>query len=451
MTDVMSLKSRVTGPVLVPSDSGFAEEVAAWSASHIHTPDVAVGVSSAQDVSEAVQFARANSMPVRVQATGHGAEFDITDGVLIVTRRLDSVQVDPVARVATVGAGVPWGRVVQAAAEYGLAPITGSSSTVGVVGFLTGGGLGPLARSHGFASDYVRGFTAVTADGAIVEATAQTNPDLFWALRGGKGGLAIVTEVRVQLIELAEFYAGSLVFDAPDIEAALRAWVEYTATADATVSTSVAVMRMPDFPFIPEPVRGRTLLSIRFAYPGDARTGEKLAEPLRSAAAVYIDQLTQIPTSAVATIHGDPTDPSPTITFGRMLTGVDQELVTAMLEHVGAGQHAPFVSVELRHLGNRTAVDVPEGSAVGGRAGAFTLSMIGAPNPALFETVIPGAGAALLQAIDPWIFEETTINFLGSVRTDQAFESAWPRGIRERLTAVRTEYDPSGLFAYGPK
>ena len=450
MTDVNSLRARISGPVLTPSDAGFAEEVAAWSASHIHTPEVAVGAASAQDVAEAVQFARDNDMPVRVQATGHGALLDITDGMLILTRRLDTVQVDPSTRVATIGAGVTWGTVVAAAAGYGLAPITGSSPTVGVVGFLTGGGLGPLARSHGFASDYVVGFTAVTADGSIVEANAETNPDLFWALRGGKGGLAIVTEVRIQLVELAEFYAGSLVFDAPDIEAALRAWAEYTATADDDVSTSVAVLRMPDFPFIPEPVRGRTLLSIRFTYPGDAATGEKLAAALRSAAPVYLDQLAQIPTSAVATIHGDPTDPSPVKTYGRMLTGVDQELVSALLEHVGPAQQAPFVSAELRHLGNRTAIDVPEGSAVGGRGGAFTLSLVGAPNPALFETVIPGAADGILRAIGPWLYDETTINFLPSISTQEAFESAWPSDIRQRLATVRAEYDPSRVFAYGP-
>jgi FAD/FMN-containing dehydrogenase len=450
MVDVTALRSRVAGPVLTPADGGFAEEVAAWSAGHVHTPDVAVGVTSVDDVAEAILFARGNGLTVRVQGTGHGALFDITDGMLILTRRLDTLSVDPSTRIATVGAGVQWGAVTAAAAEHGLAPITGSSTTVGVVGYLTGGGLGPLARSHGFSSDYVRGFTAVTSDGTIVHANSEEHIDLYWALRGGKGGLAIITEVRLELVELATMYAGSLLFAEEHIETALRAWAAYTASADASVTTSAAILRLPDLPFIPEPIRGRTLLSLRFAYPGDPVDGERFAAPLRSAAPVYLDALAEIPASAVATIHGDPTEPSQSWTLGRMLTGIDQDAITAFLAHAGSGRQFPFVASEFRHLGNRTAVDVPGGSAVGGRSGAFTLSLIGAPDPSL-AVVQPGAAAALLADIAPWVSPEVTINFASSIETEEEFAAGWPKDIFDRLATVRGEYDPSNLFAYGPQ
>src|SRR5699024_5987064 len=119
---------------------------------------------------------------------------------------------DAGSRVATIGAGVRWGAVVALGAEAGLAPITGSSTNVGVVGYLLGGGLGPLSRSHGFSSDFLRGATVVLASGEVVHASETENPDLLWALRGGKGGFGVVTSVEVELVPLPDLYAGALVF-----------------------------------------------------------------------------------------------------------------------------------------------------------------------------------------------------------------------------------------------
>jgi FAD/FMN-containing dehydrogenase len=446
--DIADLRARVAGPVLTPQDAGFADEVASWVRTYTHSPEVAVGATSTADVVAAVEFASSHGLPVRVQSTGHGSHAAITDGVFILTRRLDSVSIDSRRRLATLGAGVQWGAVAAAAGEHGLAPIAGSSPVVGVAGFLLGGGVGPLVRSHGFGSDYVREFELVTADGGVLVANAQQHPELFWALRGGKGGMGVVTRVTIALVDLATLYGGSLMYDSPNIEAAFRAWVDYTATADPQVSTSVAILRMPDLPFIPEPVRGRTLLSLRFVYPGDAVRGEALAAPLRAAAPVYLDGLSEMPASQIARVHGDPTDPSPGWNAGRMLTHVDQEFATTFLERVGAGAggggaNVPFVAIELRQLGSAAARDVEGGSAVGGRNPEFTLSLIGAPNPALFEHVIPSAAASLLADIEPWLAAETTINFLGYYDP-----SAWPDATCKRLSAVRREVDPTTVFVY---
>ena len=229
MLDLARLRAAVTGPVLTQSDPGFSEEVTGWLLNFSHTPDVVVGVASVEDVAAAVAFANEHDLPVHVQGTGHGADAAITDGMLITTKRLDTIEIDARARLATIGAGLEWARVVAATAPLGLAPITGSSGTVGAVGFLLGGGLGPLVRSHGFGSDWVREFQVVTGSGEVELANTDENRDLFWALRGGKGGLGIVTRVTVELVPLSTIYGGSLTFDAPDIDAALRAWIEYIA------------------------------------------------------------------------------------------------------------------------------------------------------------------------------------------------------------------------------
>ena len=446
-----ALRSRIDGAVLTRDDDGFADEVAGFNTRIIHSPDVVVGADTPEDVAAAVQFARANGFGVAVHATGHGAASApaVSDGVMVSTKRLDSVSIDAESRTAVIGAGARWADVHEAAAPHGLTPIPGSSPGVGAVGYTLGGGLGPLSRSHGFTSDWARGFTVATGTGELVTASASENPDLFWALRGGKVGLGIVTEMRLELAPLPSVHAGSLYFDETHIETAFRAWIEWTATVPDDVTTSAAFVHYPPFEFVPEPLRGRHLLTLRFAFPGGAHEGERLAEGLRSAAPVLLDTIGELPTSQLGRIHNDPDQPGPSWDRGVLLTGVDQDFADALLDHIGAGVPTPFVATEVRHLGGRTRVDVAGGSAVGGRSSDFTLVFIGV-DPALFEREMPDAADAVTADIRLWVSPETNVNFGGRMRSIEHFESAWPAATRERLTGVRSRYDPDGLFAYGP-
>ncbi|RKI34532.1 FAD-binding oxidoreductase [Corallococcus sp. AB004] len=441
-----SLAGRVSGPVYTPNDAGYAPESAGFNVLVSHSPQYVVAVKSTQDVAEAIRFARENQLPVAVQATGHGTYASITSGVLLSTKALNHVSIDPATRIATIGAGARWEPVIEEAAKHGLTPIAGSSTNVGVVGYLLGGGLGPLVRSHGVSSDYVVGYTLVTSDGETVEASAEHHPDLFWALRGGKGGFGIVTQVKLKLVEMRSLYAGSLFFAEEHIEAVLRGWVKWTAEADARVSTSIAVMRFPPFDFIPPPLRGRTVINLRFAFPGSTEEGTKLAAPLRALAPLYLDMLGELPVTQIARIHNDPDKPSPVWTHGMMLTHVDQDLATTLLRHVGAGVQTPYFLLELRHLGGACQKDVAGGSAVGGRGGNFVVGLVGM-HPPLFETVLPGATEGLRAELKPWLSPEMTINFMGKVRDAQHFDSAWPDAIRAKLKDVRGKYDPHKLFA----
>jgi len=310
---------------------------------------------------------------------------------------------------------------------------------VGVVGFLLGGGVGPLARSHGFGSDRLSGATVVTGGGAVVD--TDDHPDLLWALRGGRAGLGVVTEARVALVELATLYGGALFFDEPQIDAAFRAYVDWTAGTDPQVTTSAAIVRFPPFDVVPEPLRGRRMLSLRFAYPGPTAEGERLAAPLRAFAPVHLDALGELPAAEIARIHNDPTEPAPSWVSGSMLAAVDQDFATAYL---AAAEASPFIAVEIRQLGEATTRDVPEGSAVGGRAGAFTLSVVAA-DPSTFA----GARAAfdsLKSAVAPWISPHTTVNFIGVPRSPTAPPSAWDADTFAKLAVVRRRYDPERVF-----
>ena len=221
--ELAGLREHIHGTVYGRGDEGLAAEVACFDPTIRHDPEVVVAAEGESDVAEAVRFAREHGLPVRVQATGHGAEATIVGGLIISTRALDSIVVDAPARLVRLGAGVRWAPVIELAAEHGLAPVTGSSTSVGAVGYTLGGGLGPLARTHGFTSDWVRGFRVVTAQGEIVTADAESHPELFWALRGGKGGLGIVTEMTLELVPLTTLYAGSVFFEGDAIEPVFRA------------------------------------------------------------------------------------------------------------------------------------------------------------------------------------------------------------------------------------
>ena len=445
-SDFDTLRSRISGSVFARGDDIAAVTTGANLAA-TYDPDAVVVAASEEDVQEAVRFAAQHQLHVHIQSTGHGAEGALDSGLLLITSRLDELSVDPGARVATIGAGVRWGAVVEAASQYGLLPITGSSPMVGAIGYTLGGGLGPLARSHGFSSDYVRSFRVVTGDGDVVVADSDHHPELFWALRGGKAGFGVVTSMDFGLVDLAEIYGGSLIFDTADIETALRGWIAWTADAPAEATTSIAIVRFPPFDTVPPPFRGKTLLALRFAEPG--HHGEGHARPLRALATPMADLLGDMPTSKIAMIHNDPTEPSASWVMGLAFRELDDDFVSALLGVVGADQESFLVAVELRHIGNRTAQDVPEGSAVGGRDALFVMNTIGAIHPGATPDQIAANYGRLESAVAAWKLPVTTINFAGHP-TPAEFEASWPADIFARLQRARAEYDPSGRFSAEP-
>ena len=444
------LRGEVAGPVLEPGDEGFAEEIAGFNTAVTHSPDLVVGITSEADAVAVVRAAAESGTPVRVLATGHGVPTPITDGIVVTTSRLSGVSVDPEAKVAHINAGCAWAEVVTAAGEHGLAPITGASDVVGCIGYTLGGGLGPLARTYGFSSDWARGFRVVTASGEVVTANATEHPDLFWALRGGKGGFGIVTSMDFGLVELTTLYGGSAFFDTEHIAPVLTAWAEWTKGLPEAATSSVVILRLPPLEFIPEPLRGKTVLNVRFAFVGDVADGKQLFEPIRSAGTALIDAVGEMPATDIALIHNDPKNPTPSWDRGLMLTGFDDGFVDAFLDVAGPDQQLPLIAIELRHLGGATRRDVPEGSAVGGRGGAATLVMIGGPDPGLFDQVLPATVDGVLAKLSPWIAAETTVNFAGGFALPGSYQASWPADTFARLAEIRSTYDPDKLFPYGP-
>ncbi|PJJ65205.1 FAD-binding oxidoreductase [Compostimonas suwonensis] len=443
---IEELQNAVDGVVYLRGEDGIVEEVAGFNTAIVNDPSIVVGAASEADVQAAVQYAAVNSLPVRILSTGHGTETPIVNGLLITTKRLDTVTIDPAARLATIGAGAQWGAVVAAAAEHGLAPLTGAASTVGVAGYTLGGGIGPLSRTFGFTADWVRGFRLVTASGTVARISADESPELFWALRGGKGGFGVVTEITLELIPLETIYGGSLFFAVDDIETVLRSWLDWTQTIPDSITTSAAIMRMPPLDVVPEPLRGRTLLTVRYAFVGDAEEGARLLEPIRSAAPVYLDFVAEMPAAAIATIHNDPGAPGPGWTRGYTLGEIDQDFLSTLLAIGGPAADIPIIMVELRKLGGAMAREPQNGGAVAGRTAGFTLFVVGVPDPGLFETVLPAVAGGIAEAVAGWMSADPITNFAGSITSEQQLDSLWPAEMSERLAADRRASDPAGMF-----
>ena len=257
LSDVSELQLSVRGPVFTPADPGFAAEVAAFNLSTQHQPDLAFGALDAEDVSAAIRWAAERGVPVSVQSTGHGATNAIEGGLLISTRRMLELSIDPLEKTARVGAGVRWKAVVELAGTFGLMGLCGSTTDVGVVGYTLGGGLPILGRKYGFASDHVIAFEIVTADGTLRRVTKDEDSELFFLLRGGKGNLGIVTAMEFHLFPGSDLYAGGIYFDgeqAPEVLQAFRGWAP---ALPVEASASLAFLRLPDMEMVPEPLRGK--------------------------------------------------------------------------------------------------------------------------------------------------------------------------------------------------
>jgi FAD/FMN-containing dehydrogenase len=446
-TDTADLSRAISGPVLVPADPGLAAEIAPFNVAHTPTPAVVVGATCTEDVAAAVRWAGRAGRTVAVQATGHGLTGSMDGSVLITTSRMNEVSVDPATRTARVGAGARWRQVIDAAAPHGLAPLNGSSSGVGVVGYTLGGGLGPMGRAHGFAADHVRRATLVTADGAIRSVDPGSDPELFWAIRGGKGSFGIVTELEFGLVPVTTLYGGGIFFPGAAAAAVLHAWRTWTATVPETTTSSVAVLRMPPDPALPEPLRGQTVVHLRVAHIGTADEGSRLLAPMRAAAPALIDTVAEMPYAAVDAIHMDPTTPMPSYDRGATLRELPAEAVDALLGAAGPGVEVPLIMVELRHLGGALSRPAEVPNAVTGRDAAFSAWVLG-PMAGPVAEVVPVVAGSVIEALSPWAARGSLLNFAGGMGAHDV-GGLWSVDDRQRLVDLKHRLDPEGMFVHG--
>ena len=427
------------------STSYTHEQLPGFNLAVQHRPAFVVAASTAKDIAAAIRYANGEGLKVAVQATGHGAAAVSEDTVLVSTSGMQRVEIDPVRRVARVEAGVRWRQVIDAAVPHGLAPLSGSSSGVGVVGYTLGGGMGHLARRHGFAADHVRSIELVTADSEIRTVTAESDPDLFWAVRGGQSRFGIVSALEFDLFPVPEFFGGAMIFGADAVEDVLHAFSAWAPTMPEEVTTSVALLRLPPSDDVPPPLRGVVSLALRFGYAGPADRGEALLAPMRKVAVPLLDSVGPMSYAAVDRIHMDPTEPMPAVVRGGLLRSMPADLIDTLLAVAGPEVDVPLAVVELRLMGGALGRPAAIPNAVAGRDGAYSLSVI-APAPPPLAAIAPAATAAVIDALEPWSTGTSLVNFAGHAREAS---SLWTPDVLERLRRVKASADPQDLFGGG--
>ena len=444
MSDFTGL--AIAGRVATPNDPDWDQARLAWNLAADQRPEAVAFVESADDVAKTIRFAAENDLKVAGQGTGHGAfglAGSLAETILVKTERMRGVEVDPDQQTARVEAGVLVAELSSAAGAHGLSSMPGSSPDVGVTGFTLGGGLSWLGRRYGFACNRVRAIELVTADGEQRTVDAENEPDLFWALRGGGGGYAIVTALQLRLLPIGEIYAGALVFPAELGVEAVRAYRDWAAGVSDDVTSVVRFVTPPPIPDVPEPIRGRPLLTIDGACIGSQAEGEAIVAPLRELGETIMDTWGQMPAEGLCRIHMDPENPVPGLGEGLTIRELPDEAIDAFASVAGPGSGSPMLLSELRHLDGALGRPDPNGGALTHLETDFVMYSVGMPMTPELSEAIPQHLAKIEQTMQPWAGEGSYYNF--TERPCDA-DAILPAEVCARLADVKRRYDPGNMI-----
>jgi hypothetical protein len=435
----------IAGRVATSRDADWDQARLAWNLTADQQPSAVAFVESAEDVAKTVAFAREHGLRVAGQGTGHGAVAmgPLEETILVKTERMRGIEIDPEAQTARVEAGVLVLELSEAAQKHGLCSMPGSAPDVGVTGYTLGGGLSWLGRRHGFACNRVDAIELVSADGEARTVDASNDPDLFWALRGGGGGYAIVTALHLRLLPIAEIYAGALLFPAEAGAEAVRAYRDWAEGVGEEVTSIVRFLTPPDMPDVPEPLRNRPLLTIDAACIGDEEQGRRAIAPLLEIGEPIMDTFGWMPAEGLCRIHMDPEQPVPGLGHHQVIAELPDEAIDAFTEQAGAGSGSPLLLTELRQLGGALGRADEDGGALSHLDAAFVMLGVGLPmTPELGEAI----GSHLdreHEAMAPWAADGGYFNF--AERPCDA-DAILPPDVCARLGEVKRRYDPEGMF-----
>jgi hypothetical protein len=444
-TGLSELGTRIEGDLVLPDDSGWDAARQAWNLAADQHPAAVVLVAGVEDIAAVIAFAREHEMQVAAQGTGHGATpLGSLEGVLLVkTGRLDAIEVDADAGRARIGAWVLSRDLGSAAQEKGLSSLPGSSPDVGVVGFTLGGGLGWLGRRYGLACNHVHAIEVVTADAEPRRVDAGSDPDLFWALRGGGGNFGVVIALELTLFPVPEVYAGSLILPAENGREIFQHYREWTETTPPELTSIARFLHPPPLEEIPEPLRDRLLVTLGACYIGGEGEGEELIAPLRELGKPIMDTFATIPAAQLTSIHMDPEQPVPGVGHSVLMRELTEQAVDAFVNATGPGSGSPLLVAELRQLGGALAAPAADAGALPCIEAGFVLNTIGSPMEPSQAAPINEHLDLVSGAMAEWATGGAYLNF-----TDRPAEldALFPADSRRRLTEVKQRWDPDGLL-----
>lgn len=442
--DITALRAVIGGTVATPTDPEWETARLAWNLAVDQHPVAVVTAADVHDVVATVRHARRHGLTVAAQPTGHGATAEISGTVLLRTGRLNELVVDAERRTARVGAGVRVRDLLAATAPHGLAPLPGSNGDPSVVGYTLGGGLSWFSRAYGWHADRVTAVELVDPDGRFVRVDAESDPELFWAVRGGGGDFGIVTAIEIDLVEVPHVFGGRLMWPVEAAPQVLRTFREVTATAPEEMSTWAWILHLPALPFLPEFLQGKSFVVIDLTVLGSVEHGAALAAPLRAAGgavAPVLDTLGTVPIEDIPLIAAEPDDPTPAMEYATTLTDLDDATIDALLEQVADRGRAALTAVEIRHIGG--AISRP-------RAGRGAVPEIAEPY------LLLGLGFVMAPELVPAI--TTALAALGGLdaATGKAYfsfladgetvDKAFPPATLARLQDIKRRRDPYGVI-----
>jgi enamine deaminase RidA (YjgF/YER057c/UK114 family) len=440
-----ALREACPDRVHLPGDPGYDAARLPWNVAVDQRPAAVAVPHTVEEVCRLVRAAAAHGLRVAPQSSGHAAaplEGRMAGTLLVRLHELTGVEVYADARVARVIGGTLWADVLAATARHGLTALHGSSPDVAVAGYTLGGGLSFYGRQHGLAANRLRSAEVVTADGTLVRASAEENPDLFWALRGGGGGFGVVVALELDLLPIEHTVAGMLLWPLERAPEVVRTWARWTRDVPESVTTSLRVMSFPPLPELPPFLSGRRIVVVDGAVLEDDERAAELLAPLR-ALEPELDTFGRIPAPELIAVHMDPPGPTPAVSDHAVLERLDDAGVEALLGQVGPGTTTSLLFAELRHLGGALGRPATGGGALDRLPGEYALFCVAvAPVPEAAKLGLVDA-ANVVAALDPWRLDAQVLNFAEQVvETATAYDpERWLR-----LRSVKTALDPAGVF-----
>jgi FAD/FMN-containing dehydrogenase len=446
---VHELDRRFGGEVIPPGDPRYDRARKVWNAMIDKRPSLIARPRNAADVAAAVDVAREHGLPVAVRCGGHSVagKSACDDGLLIDLSLMKGVRVDPRRRTARANAGVLWGEFDHETQASGLATPGGRVTTTGIGGFTLGGGYGWLSPRYGLACDNLISAEVVAADGRLLTAGQDENEDLLWGLRGGGGNFGVVTSYEFRLHPVGPtIVGGMLIHPLEQAGEVLRAYRDYVDDGPDELATAFALFPAPPEPFIPERLRGETVLGIVACHCGELQDGARVVRPLKELGPPAVDLVGPMPYVDFQALL-DPTAPPGWRWYntGEHLTDLTDQAIDVLTAHAPQGLAALTQSIVFRHGGAVRRVGDEE-TAFANRESAYLLH----PLAAWMEPEDDERHIAWLRELGRDMEQFTTggvyLNF--SADGGERLVDGFGAEKYDRLVALKEKYDPENVFRF---
>jgi FAD/FMN-containing dehydrogenase len=439
------LRTHIQGSVIAPDDLGYAEASTVRSGES-GRPAAIIRSAIAADVVRTVALARETGFELAVRSGGHSAAgHGTTDGGIVLDlSAMKKMEIDVDGRTVWAEAGLTAAELTAAVGEHGLAIGFGDTGSVGIGGITLGGGVGFLSRKHGLTIDNLLAADVALADGSIVRADEDHEPDLFWAIRGGGGNFGVVTRFQFGLHSVPNVVGGMLMLPAtPDI---IAGFVTAAEAAPDELSTIANILSAPPLPFVPAEVRGQLVVLALMAYAGDAASGQEALAPFRALGTPIVDMVRPMAYGELFPAV-DPNHRPISANRTMFLDHVDEVVARVILDRLDEHlrmTNAEVVVAQLRVLGGAIGRVSSEATAYAHRKNRimanFAVMVPSRADIPAHEAWLAGISAALDQGV-----EGAYVNFVGDEGRDRV-SAAYPGATWQRLAEIKRRYDPTNLF-----